>query len=120
MLEARAAFAKKFDELPADAGWPVVKEWRNHVYFARSLADWKGYKRGQLFLSFIFLMVGIVTVTAIITLILGIYWVSLSMLISYFVLLIAALLIQGRPNKKNSREILNYQGEDKKFVRILL
>ena len=43
MIEAIEAFKIRYGELPADAGWPVVREFKGSVYFSRSKNDWIRY-----------------------------------------------------------------------------
>ena len=42
-MKAVNAFKAKYGILPADAGYPVVRQCQKNVYFARSQDDWREY-----------------------------------------------------------------------------
>ena len=97
--EAIAAFNRQYEELPADAGWPVVREWRNEVYFARSLEEWKAYKFGQILLSLIFKAVILITLGAVGLVVFGYYKIALYCVLAYLLPFAGTLLL---PRKNNS------------------
>ena len=51
MNNAIEAFKKKYNGLPADAGYPVVQELYGSVYFCRSKEDWQRFIKGRKMLS---------------------------------------------------------------------
>ena len=112
--EAIAAFTQKYEELPADAGWPVVREWKNDVYFARSLEEWKAYKFGQILMSVLFKAVIAITLGIIVLAVLGHYEAALYSVLAYAVPFSCALLLP----KKNGSEIRFYTRYDGKIHRI--
>lgn len=111
--EAIAAFDRQYEELPADAGWPVVKQWRNEVYFARSLEEWKTYKFGQMVMKLLFISIIILTLGVIVLAMLG-YSRMVYCLLAYPVVFAGLALLP----KKNGSEIRFYTRNDGKIHRI--
>lgn len=111
--EAIAAFNRQYEELPADAGWPVVRQWRNEVYFARSLEEWKTYKFGQILLSVLFKSVIAITLGIIVLAVLE-YSKMVYCLLAYPVVFAVSALLP----KKNGSEIRFYTSYDGKIHRI--
>lgn len=62
------AFKKKYGELPADAGFPVVRERLDAVYFARNVEDWHEYAKIQKFFGrlVVFVIAAIFSIVAIV------------------------------------------------------
>ena len=111
--EAIAAFTQEYEELPADAGWPVVRQWKNEVYFARSLQEWKTYKFGQILLSVLFKSVIAITLGIIVLAVLE-YSKMVYCLLAYPVVFAGSALLP----KKNGSEIRFYTRYDGKIHRI--
>lgn len=112
--EAIAAFDRQYEELPADAGWPVVRQFGNDVYFARSLQEWKTYKFGQILMSLIFKAVILIIFGAIGLAVFGYYKIALYFLFAYPVLFAGPLLLP----RKNNSEIRVYDHNSGKIHRI--
>ena len=114
MKEAIAAFTRRYEELPADAGWPVVRQWRNEVYFARSLEEWKTYKFGQILLNLLSKSIIAITLGIIVLVVLEYYEAAQYSVLAYAVPFSCALLLP----KKNGSEIQFYTRNDGKIHRI--
>ena len=112
--EAIAAFTQKYEELPADAGWPVVKQWGNEVYFARSLEEWRSYKIGQILTGLLFKAVMLLTLGIIGLAVFGYCKIALYCAIAYPVLFAGTLLLP----RKNNSEIRFYSRYEGKIHRI--
>ena len=114
--EAITAFSQRFEKLPADAGWPVVMEWENEVYFARSLEEWKAYKFGQILMSLMFKSIIAITLGIIVLIVLGHYEAALYSVLAYLVPFFCILLLP----KTNGSEIRVYDHNEGKLYRIAI
>ena len=69
-LRTRAidAFKEKYGELPADAGFPVIRVRLDAVYFARNLEDWHEYAKEQKFFTkmVVFVLAAIFSIVAVV------------------------------------------------------
>ena len=125
MAEALEAFKAKYNELPADAGYPVVREKDGSVYFSRSVESWGQYLIWEYRISvlirttLVFIVIVFVSATAA-----CIYFSSLLPALlagaAYAVWMLAALLLSSFffLGKKND-EIKEYNGYKKKFYAIV-
>ena len=114
--EAITAFAQKYEKLPADAGWPVVRQWRNEVYFARSLEEWKAYKFGQILMSLLFKSIIAITLGIIVLIVLGHYEAALYSVLAYTVPFSGIPLV----TRTRCSEIRAYNHNDGKIHRIAI
>ena len=114
--KAIVAFTQRYEELPADAGWPVVRQWRNKVYFARSLEEWKAYKFGQILMSLLFKSIIAITLGIIVLIVLGHYEAALYSVLAYAVPFSCTILL---PRTRCS-EIRAYNHNDGKIHRIAI
>lgn len=112
--KAIVAFTQRYEELPADAGWPVVRQWRNKVYFARSLEEWKAYKFGQILMNLLFNTIIAITLGIIVLAVLGHYEAAMYSILAYLVPFFCTLLLP----KTNGSEIRVYDHNDGKIHQI--
>lgn len=126
MAEAIEAFKVRYGELPADAGFPVVRELEGSVYFARSKGDWIGYAIAHykytavLKAVLIFIVVATVTILSccvgthsLVPLAWGIVVYVVAMAVLYFV----SFLIFRR-DSRGEGILREYDGMRKKFYAI--
>lgn len=124
MAEAIEAFKVRYGELPADAGWPVVREFKGSVYFSRSKEDWERYKRD--YNRFNVIVKGVcLLIAAVLAAIIGLYLYFGSVIPLLFggvayavVLFICAVSVYFFTGKKVEKEIKEYDGYKKKFYSI--
>lgn len=112
--DAIAAFTQKYEELPADAGWPVVKQWGKDVYFARSLKEWKSYKINQILTALLFYSVMLLTLGIIGLVVFGYYKIALYCAFACLVAFASTIFL----SKQNGSEIRFYCSNDGKIHRI--
>lgn len=123
MTKAIEAFKEKYGELPADAGYPVVRERNGSVYFARSAEDWHYFVKETKFLQKIFSFILITLLLIFIAVVCGIIFLSnyetLLYAIAAYCLMMLFLWIRiffHRPKKPTENsEIVSYDNYCKKI-----
>ena len=123
MEEAIKAFRERKGELPADAGYPVVREKVEEVYFARSVEDWHDFVRGQHLYASLVWVVLISTLAAIATIITGLMMsasalVVVSICTFCLVMPMVYMAVVLKITSKPVADLYVYCGERKKFYAI--
>lgn len=122
--EAIDAFKAKKGELPADAGYPVVREKDGDVYFSHSVEDWEKFAKEQKLYSSMFRVVLFGIAIAVATIIIGVLfhvdiWVVLSVCIFSQVIPMAYLALALKEIRRKVTDIFVYVGEREKIYAIL-
>ena len=128
-IEAIEAFKVRYGELPADAGWPVVRELEGSVYFARSKGDWIGYamdyyRFGAIVKAIYLLLFVAVVVTTGLCLYCGSFMPLIWGVAAYVTVGVLAVYVVSAyffaRKKANESEIKEYNGYKKKFYSITM
>ena len=121
--EAIEAFKKEKGELPADAGYPVVREQSGEVYFSHSLEDWQNYLDGQKSYATMFKLLFCDMVVLLFLILVGIgYNLSFALVITACLMLqiipIVYTILVLNAAKRNHTDLYVYVGYKKKLYAI--
>lgn len=128
MVEALEAFKTKYGELPADAGYPVVREMGKDIYFTHSVDDWVNYTVAY-YRFYGLVKVVIFSIIAAVVASVCVCWYTASFtpflwaLAPYAVFLLLMYLVSlmlFKRKKNGEGELINYSGCRKKFYVIEL